>query len=185
MTRPVPNADGDLDGGLSPRKATRSLAADLGEVVDEANQIRADLGMRPYRVFSVVERWDSGVTGRGTATVVAEVEFVPPPFVDFAPLKRKYGAAGSVERGQIMLRDISPRYTEDQLSSLTKPVVQPGEAAYIEIRADGRFEGPGDPKRRRFVISGVPWLDQDRFEWLVKLTQQDNPRDRRGRPAGG
>jgi hypothetical protein len=187
VKRPKPNADRELDGGLTGREADRSLAADLGDVVDEARQTLTDLGMRPYRVFSVVERWSSGVVGRGTAKVISEVELVPPPFVDFNPLKRKYGGAGSVERGEILLRKVSPRYTEDELFALMRPVTTAGEAAYIEIRADGRFEGAGGegPKRRRFVVKGVPWLDQAKFEWVVRLFQQDNPRTRRGRPAGG
>ena len=183
---PVPNADSEVQGGLPQRRADRSLAADLGEVVDEARQTLTDLGMRPYRVFSVVERWSGGAIGRGQPKVIQSTELVPPPFVDFMPLARRYGSAGSVERGDIILRKISPRYTEDELFALVRPVTTPGEAAYIEIVQDGRFGALGAlPRRRRFVVSGTPWLDQARFEWLVKVRAQDNARTRRGAPVRG
>lgn len=180
---PTPNLDGDLPGGLRPSsRATRSTAAQLSEIVDEGRQLMTDEGFRPYRVFSVLERWSGGRIGAGTVKLVRVVEFVPPPYVDFQPLRRKYGGAGTVERGDILLRKISARYTEEELFSLTKPDTAPGEVASIEIQHDGRFDRAQIPRRRRFVISGVPWLDQARFEWIVRMRPQDNARDRRGRP---
>lgn len=177
---PTPNSDRSLTGGLDGQQATRSLASELADVVDDARQLTTDLGFRPYRVFSVVERWSGGTRGRGTVEVVREVEFVPPPELDYKSLRRKFGPAGAVERGEVLLRKLSARYTEDEVFELLHRKLRPGEVGYIETRTDGRFGN--EPHRRRFVVASVPSLDAAKFEWTVRLKPQDDARDDRGRP---
>lgn len=179
MRRPQPIADG-AEGGLTPREADRSLAVDLAEVVDESRALVTDLGFRPYRVFVVLERWSSGVIGRGTAAVVRETEIVPTPCVDLEPLARRHGPAGAVERGEALLSELSARYTEAEVMELLRPRVDAGELCYLETRSDGRMGA--EPHRRRFVIASVPYLDAERFEWRARLRPQDDARRGDGRP---
>ena len=167
--------------GLEPWEADRSLGDDLSGVVDEAYGLVAELGLRPYRVFSVVEQWTGGARGRGDVRVIREVEFTPPPVLNYRPIRRQLGSAGVVERGEVTLERISPRYTEDEIRSMVPTNLERGQYAYIEARFDGR-DG-GTPQRRRFTIASVPYLEiPRRFQWVVRLRPQDDPRDAAGRP---
>lgn len=172
---------GGTKGGLQPWEADGSLGDDLSSVVDEAQQLVADLGLRPYRVFSIVEQWSGGKRGRGTVSIVSEREFTPPPVINYRPLRRQLGSAGVVERGEVTLERISTRYTEEEIRSLVPTNLERGQYAYIEARYDGR-DG-GEPQRRRFTIASVPYLEiPRRFQWVVRLRPQDDPRDAHGRP---
>lgn len=183
--RSRPDEDRDLEGGLDGLRAERSLVGSLAETVDEARQLVADLGFRPYRVRVVVEGWTGGEVGRGRVEVVSEREIVPPPEVDLRPVRREYGATGSVERGEVTLRRISPRYTEEQVRAIFQPTLAEGQTAYVEVQEDGRWRSPADPaRRRRYVVSSAPWRDAARFEWVVRLRPQDDARTPSGRPRG-
>lgn len=172
---------GDAQGGLEPWEADRSLGDELGEVVDDAFGIVAELGLRPYRVFSVIEQWSGGTRGRGDVSIVSEVEITPPPMLNYRPLRRDMGSAGTVERGEVTLERISPRYTEEEIASIFPTSVERGQYAYIEARFDGR--NGGEPQRRRFAIASVPYLEiPRRFQWVVRLRPQDDPRDDAGAP---
>lgn len=168
-------------GGLPPWEADRSLGAELSEVVDDARGLIADLGLAPYRVFSVLEQWSGGSRGRGEVSILAEREFTPPPVLNYRPIRRELGSAGVVERGEVTLERISPRYTEDEIRSFFPVSLERGQYVYIEARFDGR-DG-GTPQRRRFTIASVPYLEiPRRFQWVVRLRPQDDPRDDAGRP---
>jgi len=168
-------------GGLEPWEADRSLGDELSEVVDDAQQLVADLGLRPYRVFSVVEQWSGGTRGRGTLAIVRELEITPPPVLSMRSLRRDMKSAGVVERGELTLERISPRYTEEEIRSLFPTNLDAGQYAYIEQRWDGR--NGGDPQRRRFTISSVPFLEiPRRFQWSVRVKPQDDPRGSNGAP---
>jgi len=176
-----PNTRG-VPGGLDEWEAESSLAAELGAVVDDARALVAGLGLAPYRGWSVVLRWSGGAKGRGEATVVSRTEIVPSPVVDFGNLRRAPKDAGSPERGEARLRKISPRYTEAEVTKLFPRALGPGEEAFLEVVADGRF-ADGDPQaRRRFVIAGAPYLDQMRFEWVVSIRAQDDRMAPNGNP---
>ncbi len=171
-----------MAGGLDPWDADRSLGDELSEVVDDARQIVADLGLRPYRIFSVLESWSGGSRGRGVVTVVKELEFTPPPVVNYSPLRRNLGSAGVVERGDVLLEKISPRFTEEEIRSFFPSNLVRGQVVYIEARWDGR--NSGEPHRRRFTVASVPFLEiPRRFQWVVKLRPQDDPRQSSGKPS--
>lgn len=174
-----PNQRG-VPGGLAPWAAEDSLGAELGAVVDDARALVAELGLRPYRVFSVLVRWTGGQRGRGTQELVSRTEVVPPPEVDLRPLRRPARDAGQPERGEVTLRKVSPQYTEEEVQRLFPRTLATGQEAFLEVVADGRFEDGAEPARRRFVVCGAPYLDQMRFEWIVPMRPQD---DRMG-PGG-
>ncbi len=172
----------DLPGnscGLGGIDGDGSLFNEANAIVDDLRQIAVDLGQNPYRVFSVVVRWTGGARGRGDQVLVSESELVPTPQVDYRPLRQELANAGSLERGTVRLTHVSPRYSEPEIRALLFRDLVDGEEAYIESRIDGRNDG--DPQRRRFVVSGAPWLDQKRFQWVVPMTEQD---DRRAASGG-
>lgn len=173
-----PNADGKL-GGVDESFGRRTLAAELAETVDEARQIKADLGMLPYRVFSVVVRWDGGRRGVGPERLVRETEFLPTPEIRLDAQNRELKEGGARERGKTRLRKVSARYSEDEVRALLHRDLQDGEQGYIEVRLDGRLDDK--PRRRRFTVAGAPFLDQAKFEWTVKVAEQDDPRSRNGK----
>jgi hypothetical protein len=178
--RPItPNVDPTLGPNPAPG---RSVAEDMGEVVDELRQLHTDLGMRPYRVFSVVLRWSGGEPGRGTAEVVSEREFLPTPLADLRPLTRVVTSGGVVERGGSRLSELSPRYTEDDIKALF--FVQPlpkGHQGFIEITVDAR---DGQSPRRRFTVKSPPIRDASGWEWTVRLESEDEARTRAGEVQG-
>lgn len=139
----------------------------MARVVDESRQLVADMGMRPYRIFSVLEVWDGGEPGRGAMTR-EEVEWTPTPKLDISSLNREFRAAGSVERGTVRLRGVSPRMTEDEIMRRCGCDAREGARAIIEARSTVSAT-------RRFVVAGAPYLDAERFEWVVPLRAQNAP----------
>lgn len=151
----------------------------LGETVDDLRQIYTDLGMRPYRVFSVLAEWSGRKVGVGTVRVLREVEFLPTPLlIDLEGVKTRPRNAGKVEEGTAWLTEISPRLTEDQVLALASPGPLPaGLETYLEIRLDAR---DGQTKRRRYNVSGVPVRRAEQFDWKVQLTRARPDRERNG-----
>jgi hypothetical protein len=170
---PTPNEDGRLGPLGIPE---HSLVEQLGPVADDLRQIATDLGARPYRVWSVVVRWTGGKKGHGQVVVCSERELLPTPVVT---VRTRYDQteAGRLERGVTSLREISPRYTEDDIEALFPRCLERSEEAYIETRIDER---DGTTRRRRYAIVGAPVRHATRFEWTVDLTPQDDRRTRRG-----
>jgi hypothetical protein len=156
---------------------------DLGAVADDLRQLFTDFGLRPYRVFSVLQRWSGGRVGAGTLAVVRELELLPTPLVDLGPVKRKHTEGGGTEDGQFTLRQLSPRLTEDQVQSLVAPGgLGPGEESFLEVRHDAR-DGQ-ELARRRFTVVGPPFRKAGQFEWQVRLTKANPDRDRQGDTTG-
>lgn len=153
-----------------------SLVEEQSELVDELRQLQTEFGLRPYRVFSVVVEWDSGELYRGTQRIVGEKEFLPTPLVDLRPMYTLLREAGTFEHGDIVLREISPSLTEDQIKELffNGAKLGPGQLGYIEVRHDARKGN--EPSRRRFVVRGAPWRDAERFQWIATLSDEEHDR---------
>jgi hypothetical protein len=171
-------ANNDPEVHPNPRPQ-QSLVEELGGTVDELRQLKTDFGLRPYRVFSVIERWSGGESGRGEVVVESEVELLPTPkVVDIKPVRGVATPAGLDEKGGIRLKEISPRYTEDDIRALFH--VQPlgkDQDGFLEVRVDER---DGSTMRRRFTIKGTPFRDAEKFEWSAYLTTQNADRSRAG-----
>lgn len=170
---PTPNED----GGLHPaRNPGGGLVECLGSIVDDLRQINTDFGLRPYRLFSVVTRWSGGQHGRGEESVVSEVEILPTPNVFMDRLSGVLKAGGRDEDGPMTVNEISPRYSEEDISAIFhQQPLPPGFTGFIEMREDTR---DGElVTRRRFVVQGVPMRRADDFDWQVKLTIQEPARN--------
>lgn len=174
-----PSVDPDLHPLQDPGG---SLVESLGAVADDLRQIATDLGLRPYRVFSVTYRWTGGAPGMGEAQVVSQQELLPTPKLGLDGVGKELRAGGLVERGTVTLTQVSPRYTEQQIGSLFADGRQLGREfqTFVEVVMDRR-DGDGQP-RRRFVVAGVPSRDPDSFQWVVRLLRQDAQRLPDGQP---
>ena len=171
---PTPN----LDPSLGPdESACGSLASELAGIVDDARQIVTDLGLSPYRAFIVQVRWSGGAVGRGTASVVSQLELLPTPqLYETSGVRGEQRSGGEVERGTLELRRISARYTEDQLHGLFccgDHAPPKSDQVFVEVRVAAGT-------RRRFTVTGMPYLHARGFEWRVRLLRQDEDRDRAG-----
>lgn len=169
----TPETDPDLAPVLQPE---RTLVESLGDVVDDLRQLYTDFGARPYRVFSVVCEWSGGETGRGVVSVISEREFLPTPKVWIGGGQKVATAAGVMREGSAELREISPRYTEDDIAALFPRALGPAQLAFIEVRMDNR-DG-STPIRRRYTVQRTPQRDALHFEWRVPLTSQEDERNR-------
>lgn len=171
-----PNDDTQLGALGAPEL---SLVEDLADVVDDLRQLNTDFGLRPYRVFSVVYRWTGGAKGRGDAVLESETEFLPTPNItEVDQLRGQLTSGGTDEQGRIRMDEISPRYTEDDIRALFH--VQPlpdGDEGFLEMRVDQR---DGSTARRRFTTQNVPMRRADKFDWTVRLLEQQPPRSRSG-----
>lgn len=172
----------NTDPGLAVQPGgSGSLVESLGEVADDLRQLYTDVGLRPYRVFSVVIRWTGGEVGRGDPVVESETEFLPRPVVvNMNGVRKESTPAGLNEKGSVRLRQVSPRYTEDDIRSLCHMTpLSSDRSGFIEIRMDDR---DGSAQRRRFSVKGTPHRDAAKFQWTVELAKQDSDRSRTGKP---
>lgn len=174
--RPItPNIDASLHRNLRPEC---SLVESMADLVDDMRQMEVDLGLRFYEVWSVVVAWSGGERHRGAATVIGETPFLPIPVVNgIGNVNRELRPGGSVKRGDIWLRKLSPRYTQDDILLLFPRELRANEEHFIEVRGDAR---DGKTVRDRYIIVGRP--ERKAFEWEVRLTKQDENRTRDGVP---
>lgn len=172
-----PNDDPRLHPNAAP---ARSLVEQLGSVADDLRQLNTDFGLRPYRMFSVLYRWTGGEIGRGEPEVASTEEFLPTPNVVMGGVRKEPREGGTVERGDVRVTQLSPRYTEDQIRTLfhCRPLAV-GFEGFLEIAVDER---DGSTPRRRYVVVGVPSRDAGAFQWTASLVRQDAARLRDGEP---
>lgn len=153
-----------------------SLAEQLASVVNAGAAIEVAAGMRPYRVFSVRERWSGSDAGRGDIVRVRELELLPRPNVELK-IKRELRDGGVVERGVAVLTGINPQMTEDQVADLFHKTLKPGETGFIEITMDAR---DGLSERRPFTVEDMPVRRPAQFDWKVTLIELSKGRTRTG-----
>jgi hypothetical protein len=145
------------------------LPADrLVSVVDRIHErVHGRMGTRPYSVTVVTRRWSGEKTGEGTPSD-SLMPILPPPEVTRGGTNR-LGPAGQEGNNSVTLREVSFRYTEDELYP-SKPANT--EVVYMLERTFG-----GDPNTKRqefFVVENSPTPERgdkagDRIGWNIKL----------------
>ncbi len=178
-------ATGCDDGACANLTASpdRCAARPLWGAVDAARDIVSQLGLRAYTVHQVRTKWGGGARGVGIEGVVWERPILPTPAVqDVGSLRQELGMGGTGEAGSVRVTEVSPRYTEADLSGLDPDgaPVPDDESVYWEVRM-----ALGDPLRevrRRFVVAGVPSYDPTNFEWVLQLTRARDDRTPTGDP---
>lgn len=172
-----PNQDPSLDPLRNPG---RSLAAELASTADDIRQLYTDAGLRPYRVFMVVEHWSGGQVGRGKVHTT-ETELLPTPKVNVKGSYDGLTAAGRQPKGSVMITEISARYTEDEIVGLFTPPAKPDQVTFLEVSVDAR---DGKTRRRRYTIKNAPQLDAENFQWTAVGVSQSSERTRDGKVTG-
>jgi hypothetical protein len=138
----------------------------VGVVDGIRRDVRAALGTRPHEVAIVTRTWSSGRPGIGTPTDVV-LELDPPPMVTDLGLRSDLRPAGREEEGDILLTEVSLRYTEAELHPSTAGAT---EWAYRITDAHGQ------QLRTRFYTVAKPLAGprrgdhaSDATDWAITL----------------
>ncbi len=161
----------------------RTLARQLIPVADQLRDLYTVFGLRPYLVRLVKTKWSLGRRNQGVEQVVFSRDILPTPLVsDLSGVAQVSSPIGLDEIGDVVVSQISGRFTEDQLrgsDDLGNPPDK-DEDLYYEIE----FPTPGDGQgeRRRFTINSAPMYFSDKFAWTLHLERQRMDRTRGGTP---
>lgn len=152
--------------------------------IDELRQLNTDFGLRPYRVYLIRTRWSGKRRGEGVETVFSEKEVTPTPKIDqISSLQNQLLDIGLDETGQLTVSEISPRYTETELTGVAQDgaEIPRNETFYWEVDLS---RGDLDAKRRRrFVPKTAVYYDAENLQWTVTLTRVGNDRESDRRPG--
>lgn len=163
----------------------KTLAGSLVPCVDKLRDLLTVAGLRPYIVRLIWTRWSGGRRGYGTEEVHREEMLLPTPkLAPLTSLDMVQMATGGEETGDVMLEQVSARYTEDFLLGRDElgNAIADDHNFYYEVefpQANGSFPGT----RRRFVVSGTPTRFAGRFQWQIMLRKAVEDRRRDGIPA--
>ena len=161
---------------------TKTVFAKLAPVVDVLRDLKTKpFGARPYQVKLVWTRWSGAERGEGVEELVTETLVLPTPNVDLSSLSNTLQPIGTEETGTVTVREISPRYTEDQLMGRLADGTPVDETTqfYWEVY----FPRPNEPGvRRRFTPAGAPSYNPTAFEWTIRLVRAGEDRSRTGEP---
>lgn len=147
--------------------------------IDEGRRQQHLLGLRPYRVFVILERRDSKQRFQEVARVElmpVKVETVTSSYT--TPVGLQLGAGGMHAEGGIRLSEVSPlQVSEAQLR---------GKLQGRDLTSDERYfyeivhtpwcaqDAPAQPMR--FTLNGIPYHNGEKFCWEIELTDQELPR---------
>lgn len=105
-----------------PFEQPQDVFSNLTSTMDAARQVIADVGLRTYRAFFVVERWSSEArdAGEGEPEEVTFEEILPPPDVVFFSAARIASSGGAYRDGAVELRKLSRSLRREQLLGHTE-----------------------------------------------------------------
>jgi len=171
---------------LNGTEYAKTLAASFIGVADEIRNLATTMGMRPYVVRVVTIVWTGRRPGVGSPIVKSAVALEPTPEVlglDTLTEESVEGA-GYSEVGNIELRGVSGRYSEDFLRGVTPDELlgsDPSVETFYEVETL-RLDGvPGD--LRRFSPVGMPVFVPGQVGYTVKLERTQGDRMRNRMPA--
>lgn len=94
---------------------TDIFSTEVSAALDDARQIVADVGLRPYRVFLVIDKYDGTRRKEGNLVDREVTEILPPPEVRFFSTAKVAFSAGALQDGDAMLTQITRTLTKEQL----------------------------------------------------------------------
>jgi len=168
-----------IDGG----SIANTLIGSLTGCVDQIRDIKTCLGARAYTVSMIWTRWSGGERGIGVEDVIREEMILPTPKVSsLTALAVEQLSVGVEEIGVIRITEISPRYTEDELSGyIDGRAVPDDENFYYEVIYAQKV---GDSRRRRYVMDTAPNYTPLQFQWEISLVKAFEDRTRAGDVRG-
>ena len=170
---------------LSERTIDKTLVRSLTGCVDGIRDLYTCLGARAYSVSLLKTRWSSGDRGMGIEELISTKMILPTPLVsEVTALATEQLPIGNEEVGNVRVSQISPRFTEEELTGLEFDgcPIGDGENFYWEITFPKRT---GDAVKRRFLPDAAPSYNPTAFEWEVVLVKASEDRLRVGDPRGG
>lgn len=155
-----------------------TLLERLNPVVDVVRDVGVRLGTRQYQVAMIWGAWSGGQRHYGDLTIVQTHTILPTPLVTPEVIRNEFLQAGTIETGNLIVTEISPRYTEDFLAG-RDVTSAPG----VTIPSDVEFwyevtrQQPGASlaEHRRFTPLGPPIRDLEKAGWKMTLQRADAP----------
>jgi hypothetical protein len=95
------------------------FTTEVAPVLDEARGIIEELGLRPYRVFLVIDRYTGPERKQGALEERKLTEIKPAPVVRFASTAKIAMSGGLLQEGSATLEEISRTFTKEQLRGKT------------------------------------------------------------------
>jgi hypothetical protein len=141
----------------------QNLVDDLLSVIDDVRgDLHPALGVRQFRVFTVLRTWSGEERGDGTFNEV-ETELTPQPLVEAFKRVDRLEPSGLDEADVVRVSELSLTYTE---AEITGPGRQRTEEWLIRIK-DAYGQGI---RVRDFVLEGSPWPDRTKtIGWTFNL----------------
>lgn len=178
-----------LSGRLDPPppgQVPRTLASQLVPVADRIRELYSRFGVRPYLCFLLHVGWP-GERGDGQPQVLSRVPITPTPrVINMDGTTEVMFSTGLTEQGGILVDQISPRYTEDDLlgvrmAEMADPVIPATNSLQRQFFWQVVENRPSTPRPqpRLYVPSGVPMLSRDGFQWKIALVKTDPTPGRR------
>lgn len=152
-----------------PGSATLDSTVLVDDLLDVIDDVRGDLhpalGVRQYRVFTVLRTWSGEERGAGSFSEV-ETELLPQPLVEafHESLGPRLVPAGLDDAGFIRLRELSLTYTAAEISG---PPLDANQEWVIRLRD---AYGQGEPQRD-FVVKGTYPDRLKDIGWTVSLSR--------------
>ncbi len=187
----LPEASGTLRPPL-PAFEPNTLAGRLVPVADRLRNLLARTGVRIYRVYIVHAYWTGPRRGVGKQIITSRREILPIPRVrDLNAVRRNLASSGLYEEGDLIVDQISGKYTEDDLTCRTPDNVAPAIPRtslktvefWYEVQ-ENRPSTPPPPIRRFSPPAATPMLSRSGLSWTIVLTRQAEDRGRRGEDPG-
>lgn len=175
-----------------PQLEPRTLVGRLVPVADRLRNLLTKTGVRVYRVWFVHAAWTGAKRGVGQLVINSRLEIVPMPRVrDLNAVRRNLLPAGLTEEGDIIIDQISARYTEDDLTGRTPDNIDPSvprtSKPNVEFWYEVQENRPSTPPpmiRRFSPPVAAPMLSRGGLAWTMILTKQGEDRGRRGEQPG-
>lgn len=155
-----------------PHDGPQDVFTNLTGTMDAARQVIADVGLRLYRVFFVIERWSGARIEEGTLQATRYEEILPPPDVRHLLASRIASSGGVYEDGAVLLSKITRSLTREQLLGLTES----GDQRPRNERFSYGLLPRGQALVELFKPTGRPTLEP--LAWSIAL----NPTNRRIQP---
>lgn len=151
-----------------------STMVGLQPVIDQANRVSHELGIRPYRVFLVWQERDR----QRNWQQVARKELMPVRVIGLDGVDLALSQAGVNAEGAITLREVSPALTnEDELRGYLEGQDWASQTSdrefFYEVQMSQRCPEGQTPKHRRFILASEPFLRGEFGEFRVRLIDQE------------
>lgn len=131
---------------------TDILVDDLVATVDELRALPNELGIRQFRLYTVVRTWSGDEPGAGDFSE-AETEIVPRPLVEAFRRTDRLEPCGLDEADVVKVSEVSLSYTEDEIAGAG---LERNQQWLVRVK-DGYGQGA---RTRDFVLEGSPWPDR-------------------------